>query len=105
MPWKANVKYLQPKIDYADVKRLWFAHAGHAYPVCTAPVDVFRAAVIQKAPKWEFHETYGPVLSQIAFDRHDRWWLLNSLIDDKRPISLYQSREAAEQACAEQVGS
>jgi hypothetical protein len=103
MPWKANVKYLQPKIDFMNIKRLWFIHAGVVYPVPTAPAIVFQNVVLAQAPKWQDHTTYGPILSQVTLDLHDRWFLLTSLIDKGCGVPLFASRELAEKACAEQV--
>jgi hypothetical protein len=96
------LKSMLPKIDYKDTKRLWFA-LGKPYSVISAPSHVFRAAILAQAPKWKYIDVYMAVLNQDELDYQSRWWLLNCLADEKRELALYTSREAAEQACAEQM--
>lgn len=103
---KPSTRYLLPKIDYMDIKRLWLVYGGTAYAVSAVPASVFRAAVLERCPKWDFHEVYGPVLDQVAYDTHDKFWLLNCLLDLNCGVPLFASREQAERAVAEQtVGS
>lgn len=96
-------KALLPKIDFHDVQSAWFNYAGRAYPVISAPPDVFKSAVQQKAPHWRLDDEYGPLLKQDELDIYDRWYLLCGLAESHRAISLYESRESAEQTCREQV--
>lgn len=104
MPHKIKTNhYYLPKNDYKDTKRSWFIHAGKAYPVQTAPADVFSAAVLARYPKWKYSDGHMAVLKQDEIDYYERWWLLNCLADNKCGMTLYESREAAEQACTEQM--
>lgn len=103
---KPSTRYILPKIDYSTIKRLWLVYNGTVYAVSAVPASVFRAAVLERCPKWEYHEVYGPVLSQATLDIHDRWFLLNCLLDLNCGVPLFASREQAERAVAEQtVGS
>jgi hypothetical protein len=97
------MSYELPKVDYKDTKRSWFTHAGKAYPVISAPADVFSAAVLARYPKWKFSAEYSRVLKQDELDYHTRWWLLCCLADNKCKLKLYDSKEAAERACTEQM--
>ena len=96
-------KALQPKIDFHDIRHAWFTHAGHAYPVISAPADVFKSAVLAKAPYWRQDDEYGPLLKQDELDIFTRWYLLCALAESHRAIPLYESREQSEQECREQV--
>jgi hypothetical protein len=95
---------LKPKVDFDDVGHAWFRYMGNVYPVASAPSDVFRAAVLQKAPNWRESAEYWKVLKQAELDRYDQWWLLNGLADTHRAIMLYESRESAEQASRQVAG-
>ncbi len=86
----------QPKIDYHDVQAAWFNYEGQPYPVATAPVKVFRAAVLEKVPAWRFHASYGPLLRLKELDLLDRWYLLCGLADVRKGLVLY-ARESAGQ--------
>lgn len=99
---KNKKSFERPKVDYQHAKRLWFTHAGTAYPVISAPASVFSAAVLARSPKWRYCAGYMSVLKQDEIGYHERWWLLCCLADDKRGLALYESREAAVRACAEQ---
>ena len=92
-----------PKVDYKAARRAWFTHAGTAYSVISAPAHVFSAAVLARAPKWRYCAGYMSVLKQDEIDYQARWWLLCCLADNKCKLTLYESREAAVRACAEQV--
>ena len=99
---KAYQHYL-PKVDYKAARRAWFTHDGTAYSVVSAPASVFSAAVLARYPKWKYSDGHMAVLKQDEIDYHERWWLLCCLGDNKCKLTLYESREAAEQACTEQV--
>jgi hypothetical protein len=99
---KPYTHYL-PKVNYKAARRAWFTHAGTAYPVISAPAHVFSAAVLERAPKWKYSGGYMAMLKQDEIDYQTRWWLLCCLADDKRGLALYESREAAVRACAEQM--
>lgn len=103
MPHKRKTNhYYLPKVDYKVARRSWFTHAGNPWPVISAPAHVFSAAVLARSPKWRYCAGYMAVLKQDEIDYQTRWWLLNCLADDKREMTLYESREAAERVCAEQ---
>jgi len=96
-------KFERPEISYHAIRHAWFNYAGIAYPVISAPADIFSSAVLAKAPNWRYCASYCYVLKQAELDYSTRWWLLNCLADGHKAIRLYESREAAEQACREQV--
>lgn len=100
---KNKKSFERPKVDYQHAKRLWFTHAGNPYPVISAPADIFSAAVLARSPKWKYSDGYMAILEQDEISYHERWWLLCCLADDKRGLALYESREAAERAGAEQI--
>ena len=102
---RKNIAYTHylPKVDYKDTKRLWFTYAGKAYPVISAPASVFSAAVLARYPKWKYSDGHMAVLKQDEIGYHERWWLLCCLADNKSKLTLYNSKEQAEQACTEQV--
>jgi hypothetical protein len=100
---KNKKSFERPKVDYQHAKRLWFTHVGTAYPVISAPADIFSAAVLARSPKWCYCGGYMAMLKQDEIDYQTRWWLLCCLADDKRGLALYESREQAERVCAEQM--
>ena len=87
--------YQLPKIDFTIAKRSWFIYEHKAYSVQSAPVDVFKAAVLAKSPQWKQCATYCHVLTEPRIDYATRWWLLNSLADKHCAITLYDTRDAA----------
>ena len=92
---KRKASYDLPKVDYVVCKRSWFVHAGMAYPVISAPVEVFRSALLERYPNLKMCAEYEYVVND-ELDYATRWW-------HKREIVLYESREAAQQACVEQM--
>jgi hypothetical protein len=84
-----------PKVDFQDIPHMWFKYLGRVYPVVSASTAIFRAAVLQRAPKWRRNVEYWAILNQRDLDLYDRWWLLCCLADERRAITLYESREDA----------
>jgi hypothetical protein len=95
---------LKPGVDLHVAKGSWFIHNGTAYSVKDAPTSVFRSAVLAMMPGWRQCAQYCHVLRQSDIDIYARWWLLCCLVDVKKAITLYMSRDEAEQElCNEKV--
>jgi hypothetical protein len=97
---------LKPGVDLHVAKGSWFIHNGTAYSVKDAPTDVFKSAVLAMMPGWRQCAQYCYVLkSKEDIDIYARWWLLCCLKDAKKAITLYASRDEAEQELhSEQAG-
>jgi hypothetical protein len=93
-----NRKPILPPIDILDAKQGYFVHNGDVYAVKNASDAVFRSAVLALAPYWRSAPQYSSLLAD-DMDLYSKWYLLCALSDSNRPMTLYSSREAAEQAC------
>ena len=90
---KLEDQHPRAALTFDDVQRSWFAHYGQAYPVASAPAAIFRMAVLDLAPSW----SSSTVLGSKEIDLVSRWWLLCELSGVGRPMTLYGSKEEAEQ--------
>jgi hypothetical protein len=85
----------RPKIDLYDAQRASFTYSGQTYRVASAPSSVFKAAVLEKAPMWNFHDQYTSILRKREIDMLDRWYLMCCLEDTHRGIMVPASEQVA----------
>jgi hypothetical protein len=94
---KRNTSAYTPALSYHAVKDSYFIHAGQIHSVADCPSTLFREAVLALMPRWSFSDLYASMVA-CPDDVVVRWFLLCSLIEAKRPLQLYGSRDEAEQA-------
>jgi len=96
-----RVNAMLPTVDYHEARRSYFVHSGRVHSVENVASAVFRDAVLARKPHWQFHEEYAPLLADL--DMFARWYLLCALAEDDKPITLYSSREQAQQSLVEMM--
>jgi hypothetical protein len=87
-----------PRVSYQQAKDSYFIHDGHVLSVSQCSASLFRDAVLALAPHWANNEDYNGFLAASKIDPVIRWYLLCSLSEAKRPLTLHGSRREAEQA-------
>ncbi len=88
-PRVINADERHPRVPVALEQAVgaWFVHNGRAYLVARAPAATFKDAVLDLVP--------SATLADDDIDLVARWWLLCGLVEARRPMTLYASREEA----------
>jgi hypothetical protein len=95
---KSNASTYQPTISYQQAKESWFTHKGQPYSVAGCSASLFRDAVLSLMPQWASDENYNGFLAASKIDPVIRWYLLCSLSEAKRPLTIYSSKQETVQA-------
>jgi len=99
-----NEKYPSAAITFEQIAGAWFIHDQQIYPVASAPIEVFRSAVLEIAPEyWGNAAAQELFKGKVQLDSVDRWFILDALAEKQCTLQLYKSREQTEQAMSDQV--
>src|SRR5437660_9223338 len=99
---KLDLQHPRAALTFDDVMKAFYIHGQQIYPIASAPASIFKAAVLALVPHWKDSSTYGEALASKEIDVVTRWWLLCALADAGQAMTLYGSREQAEQAMSDQ---
>ena len=95
---KSNAATYRPRVSYQQAKSSYFIHGNQVLSVSQCSASLFREAVLALTPHWTSDESYNGFLAASKIDPVIRWYLLCSLSEAKRSLTLYSSRSEAEQA-------
>jgi hypothetical protein len=88
-------------IEMSQVQTSWLIYHGEVYSVRDCPVEIFKSVVQLNGysiPEHWADKKVPELLELPELDLYNRWYLLCALGEERRALSLYESKEDAEEA-------
>ena len=90
-----HLKFISPEISLRSAYTSFYIHNGQVYPIVGSSSETFRDAVYAHAGN-QWDKTACKLLEAPDIDLVARWFILNRLVELKKPMELFQSQAEAE---------